>query len=97
MSTSEDFDQLMKESRDELVNLRAQLQSLMVKFGLRSLKTYQAARIEPLRPAEVISLIKYELDNVIQDLQEPKNLEAIITQTKQEWEKLHEEEQKKTH
>ncbi|MEM2080988.1 MAG: hypothetical protein QW744_01800, partial [Candidatus Bathyarchaeia archaeon] len=51
MSSPEDFNQLMQESRDELANLRAQLQSLMVKFGLRALKTYQAARIEPLRAA----------------------------------------------
>lgn len=96
MSTSEDFNQLMKESREELVNLRAQLQNLMVKFCLRALKTYQAARIEPLRPAEVLSLIKYELDNVIQDLQEQKNLDAISAQAKQEWEKLQAEKQKKT-
>ena len=67
MPASESFDKLMKESRDELMNLRMQLQSLMVKFGLRALKTYQAARTEALRPIEVASLVKYELDNVITD------------------------------
>jgi hypothetical protein len=30
---SGDFDQLMKESHDELADLRLQLQNLMVKFG----------------------------------------------------------------
>lgn len=95
MAAQEDFNQLMKESRDELVNLRAQLQNLMVKFGLRALKTYQAARTEPLRLTEVNSLIKYELDNIIQDLSEPENIEAIITQTKQEWAKQQEAKQKK--
>ncbi|MEJ5327714.1 MAG: hypothetical protein WHU54_05640 [Candidatus Bathyarchaeia archaeon] len=95
MVAQEDFNQLMKESRDELVNLRAQLQNLMVKFGLRALKTYQAARTEPLRPTEVNSLIKYELDNIIQDLSEPRNIEAIITQTTQEWTKQQEAKQKK--
>jgi hypothetical protein len=93
--TSESFDQLMKESRDELVDLRMQLQSLMVKFGLRALKTYQAARNEPLRPLEVASLVKYELENVIVDLSEPNSIDSIIKQTRLEWEKLQETKQKK--
>jgi hypothetical protein len=87
MSASENFDQLMKESRDELVDLRMQLQSLMVKFGLRALKTYQAARNEPLRPIEVASLVKYELENAIADLSEPNSIDSIIKQTRLEWEK----------
>jgi hypothetical protein len=95
MPVSESFDQLMKESRDELVDLRMQLQSLMVKFGLRALKTYQAARNEPLRPIEVASLVKYELENVIVDLSEPNSIDSIIKQTRLEWEKLQETKQKK--
>ena len=95
MPASENFDQLMKESRDELVDLRMQLQSLMVKFGLRALKTYQAARNEPLRPIEVASLVKYELENVIVDLSEPNSIDSIIKQTRLEWEKLQETKQKK--
>jgi hypothetical protein len=96
MPASENFDQLMKESRDELVDLRMQLQSLMVKFGLRALKTYQAARNEPLRPTEVASLVKYELENVIADLSEPNSIDSIIKQTRLEWEKLQETKQKKS-
>jgi len=95
MSASESFDKLMKESRDELVDLRAQLQSLMVKFGLRALKTYQAARNEPLRPMEVASLVKYELENAIADLSEPNSIDSIIKQTRLEWEKLQETKKKK--
>jgi hypothetical protein len=95
MPVPESFDKLMKESRDELVDLRMQLQSLMVKFGLRALKTYQAARTEPLRPIEVMSLVKYELDNVIVDLSEPNSIDSIIKQTRLEWEKLQETKQKK--
>ena len=96
MPASENFDKLMKESRDELMNLRTQLQSLLVKFGLRALKTYQAARAEPLRPIEVASLVKYELDNVITDISEPNSIDSIIKQTKLEWEKLQETKQKKS-
>jgi len=85
----ENFDQLMKESHDELLNLRMELQNLMVKFGLRALKTYQAARNEPLRPSEIASLVKYEIENAIQDVSEQSSKDAIIKQAKTEWEKQH--------
>jgi len=90
---SGDFDQLMKESHDELADLRMQLQNLMVKFGMRALKTYQAARSEPLRPAEIASLVKYEVENAITDLSEPKSIESIIKQAKSEWENQHKAQQ----
>jgi hypothetical protein len=35
----ENFNQLMKESHAELLNLRVELQNLLVKFGLRAMKT----------------------------------------------------------
>jgi len=84
---SENFDQLMKESHDELVNLRMELQNLLVKFGLRALKTYQAARNEPLRPTEIASLVKYEIENAIHDVSEQDSKDAIIKKAKLEWEK----------
>ncbi len=83
----EDFNKTMQESLVELTNLREELQNLMVKFGLRALKTYQAARPEPLRTTEVGSLVKYEVTNAIADISEEKTLDAIIKQTKLEWEK----------
>jgi len=89
MPASESFDQLMKESRDELVDLRIQLQSLMVKFGLRALKQYQAARHYPLRSNEIASLVKYEIENAIHDVSEQASKDEIIKQAKLEWEKQH--------
>ncbi len=86
---SENFDQLMKESHAELLELRVELQNLMVKFGLRALKTYQAARNEPLRPKEIASLVKYEIENAIHDVSEQDSKDAIINQAKTEWEKQH--------
>lgn len=83
----EDFNKTMQESLSELTNLRMELQNLMVKFGMRALRTYQAARPEPLRPTEVGSLVKYELTSAIADLSDPKSLDAIIKQTRLEWEK----------
>lgn len=85
----ENFDQLMKESHAELLNLRMELQNLMVKFGLRALKTYQAARNEPLRSSEIASLVKYEIENAIQDVSERDSKDAIIKRAKIEWEKQH--------
>ena len=82
----DNFDQLMKESHAELSKLREELQNLMVKFGLRALKTYQAARNEPLRPREIASLVKYEIENAIRDVAESNSKEAIIQQTKIKWE-----------
>jgi len=79
----------MKESHAELLNLRIELQSLMVRFGLRALKAYQVARNEPLRSNEIASLIKYEIENVIHDVSEPESKEAIIKQAKKEWKKQH--------
>ena len=86
----EDFNKTMQESLDELTSLRTELQNLMVKFGMRALKTYQAARPDALRPNEIGSLVKYELTSAIADLSDPKSLDAIIKQTKLEWEKQQE-------
>jgi len=81
------FDQKMKESQTELADLRMQLQNLLVKFGLRAVRTYQAARTEPLRSAEIERLVKYELDNVIIDLSAKNALDPIVKQARLEWEK----------
>jgi len=81
------FDQKMKESQTELADLRMQLQNLFVKFGLRAVRTYQAARTEPLRSAEIERLVKYELDNVIIDLSAKNALDPIVKQARLEWEK----------
>ena len=85
----ESFDQKMKDSLDELSSLRMELQNLLVKFGLRALKTYQAARNYPLRGNEIARLVKYEIENAIQDVSEQDSKDAIIKQTKIEWEKTH--------
>jgi hypothetical protein len=89
-SNSENYAQMMRESREELVRLKEQLQNMMVKFGLRALKLYQTGRNEPLKPIELASLVKYELDNAIRDLSEPDSIDSIIKKTKIEWTKQQE-------
>jgi hypothetical protein len=80
------FDKAMSESKNELEALRAALNDLMVRFGLRTLRTYQTARKEPLKRGEIGSLVKYEMDNVMADLSQPGNI-AIINKTAVEWER----------
>ncbi len=81
------FDQKMKESQAELADLRLELQNLLVKFGLRAVRTYQAARNEPLKSTEIERLVKYELDNVIIDLSVKSALDPIVKQARLDWEK----------
>lgn len=83
----EGFDQKMKESQAELTDLRMQLQNLLVKFGLRAVRTYQAARTEPLTASEIERLVKYELDNVVLDLSAKGALDPFVKQARAEWEK----------
>ncbi len=81
------FDKLMVDSKNELVDLQKQLQNLMVRFGLRALRVYQAARSEPLKPNEIVSLSKYELNNVIMDLTAQANIDNVIKLVREQWEK----------
>jgi hypothetical protein len=84
------FDEKMKNSLNELSSLRMELKNLLVKFGLRALKQYQAARNYPLRANEIDRLVKYEIDNAIFDVSEKEAKDAIIKQARTEWEKTHE-------
>ena len=84
---ADNYAERMKQSQEELTQLRQELRNLMVKFGLRVLKLYQTGTPVPLKSTEISYLVKYELDNAIHDLAEEKSIEAIIKQTKAEWEK----------
>ena len=88
---SKEYSQTMTNLANELEVLRNELQNLMVRFGLRALKLYQTGTPEPLLSSQMAYLIKYELTNAIQDLSAPSNIEAIIKQTKEEWQKQQEE------
>ena len=81
------FDHLMKDSKNELVDLQDHLQHLMVKFCLRALRVYQSTRPEPLRPTEISLLVRNELNNAIADLTAQPNLDNIMKLAKEEWSK----------
>ena len=84
---SKGFDKLMKNSKNELVELQNELQGVMVNFCMRALRVYQSTRPEPLRPSEISLLIRNELNNVIADLTAQANLDNITKLVKEEWTK----------
>ena len=86
---SKGFSKKMKESKDELGDLRNELNDVMVKFCLRALKLYQSTRPEALRTGEIALLIKNELNWVISDPTAQPNLDNITKLVKDEWAKEH--------
>jgi hypothetical protein len=90
-----DYAKTMKELADELVALRAEQQTLLVRFALRALKLYQTGTTEPLGSNQMSYLIKYELTNNTQDISAPAFLDEIIKLTKEEWKKQTQQEPKK--
>ena len=84
---SKGFSKQMKESKDELGDLRKELNNIMVRFCLRALRVYQSTRPEPLRTGEIALLIKNELNWVIGDLTAQTNLDNITALVKEEWAK----------
>jgi hypothetical protein len=82
---SKGFDKLMKNSKNELLNLQDELQDVMVKFCMRALRVYQSTRPEPLRPSEISLLIRNELNNVIADLTAQPNQDNITKLAKEKW------------
>jgi hypothetical protein len=81
------FDQLMKTSKDELESLRKQQTDLMVKYCIRALRIYQAAKPEPLKPTEIAYLTKNEFNQVVGDLTQPATFDNIAKLVKEQWEK----------
>jgi muramidase (phage lysozyme) len=84
---SSTYSQKMKEDKNELTDLQTHLNELMVHFVMRTLRVYQSTRPEPLRPGEIALLVKNELNNVVYDLSQPANLEALAKMAKEEWAK----------
>jgi hypothetical protein len=74
---SKGFSKQMKDSKDELGDLRKELTSVMAKFCLRALRVYQSTRPEPLRPSEIALLIRNELNFSLADLTAQTNLDSI--------------------
>ena len=62
-----------------------QLQDLMLKFSLRALKTFQKGKTEPLNHLQLKQIIEHELEQVIENISEPRFLDVLIRRTTLKW------------
>jgi len=79
------YSKKMAEAKDELTQLQDELNSVIVKFVLRTLRVYQSTRPEPLRPGEIALLVNNELKNVLYDLNTQSNIDALAKIAKETW------------
>jgi hypothetical protein len=79
------YSKKMSEAKDELTLLQEELNDVIVKFVLRSLRIYQSTRPEPLRVNEVALLVRNEIKNVLQDLTDQSNVDNLGKLAKEAW------------
>jgi hypothetical protein len=84
---SDAYSKKMCEAKDELTQLQDELNCILVKFILRTLRVYQSTRPEPLRPGEINLLINNEIKNLLYDLNAQTGIDAIAKAAKEEWAK----------
>lgn len=68
----------MEDAKTELVDLNRKLVNLMVDFGLRALKTFQAGKKEDLNPLQINEIVSKEIEAVIKTLSGPEYADIII-------------------
>jgi hypothetical protein len=71
----------MEEGKEEFINLNLELGALMVKFGLRALKTAQAGMNEPLNHLQIEEVVGREIEAVIETLSEPTFVDVVTQKT----------------
>jgi hypothetical protein len=87
---SDAYSKKMTESKDQLTILQEELNNLIVRFVLRALRIYQSTRPEPLRVNEIALLVRNEIKNVLTDLTDQTNTDAIAKLSKEAWAKENE-------
>jgi len=85
------LDKAMKESEEEFFELTKRLHTVVVEFGVRALKTFQAAKTEPLNPLQINQIVTHEIKAVIETLQDPQTADLIIRKAEQDFYNLSEE------
>jgi hypothetical protein len=82
------YSKKMVEAKDELGQLQAELNNVLVKFCLRALRVFQSTRPEPLRPGEIALIVNNELvKGVLYELNLQPSIDAIAKAAKEEWAK----------
>ncbi len=81
------YSKKMVESKDEMTELQAELNNVLIRFVLRALRIYQSTRPEPLRVNEIALLVRNEIKNVLTDLNDQANTDNIAKMAKEAWAK----------
>lgn len=75
---SEKLEKTMTESKQEFIDLQKRLVNLMVDFGVRALKTFQAGKTGDLNPIQINQIVAYEIGGVKHDLSNPELIQIVI-------------------
>jgi hypothetical protein len=89
------LDKAMEQSEKELVELNTRLFCVVAEFGVRALKTFQAAKSEPLNPLQINEIVTKEILAVIDSLQIPDIADRIIQKAEADFYSLVEKEDRK--
>ena len=81
------YSKKMNQAKDELAELQQELNNVIVRFVLRALRVYQSTRPEPLRVNEIALLVRNEIKNVLTDLNDQANTDALAKLAKEAWAK----------
>ena len=84
---SDAYSKKMSEAKDELTLLQEELNNVIVRFVLRALRVYQSTRPEPLRVNEIALLVRNEIKNVLQVLNDQANTDNLAKLAKEAWAK----------
>lgn len=79
------IDKAMEESEEEFLEITKRLYAAVTEFGVRALKTFQAAKSEPLNPLQINEIVTHELECVIETLRNPQTADLIIRMAQQEF------------
>jgi hypothetical protein len=85
---SDAYSKKMSEAKDELGQLQAELNNVLVKLCLRALRVFQSTRPEPLRPGEIALIVNNELvKGVLYELNLQASIDAVAKAAKEAWAK----------
>jgi hypothetical protein len=93
---SDAYSKKMVEAKDELGQLQAELNNVLVKMCLRALRVFQSTRTEPLRPGEIALIVNNELvKGALYELNLQSSIDAIAKAAKETWAKEQQQKEQK--
>jgi len=77
--------ELMEESKEEFFELTESLCELMVEFGVRALKIFEAGRGEPLNAVQINQVVVHELEAVCAQISDPEFIQLVVDKAEMEY------------